>query len=296
LQTKLFNKEYAFGGRSIDISASHLANTEGLENGIGELATALIELIYPPNSSWHKLILRMLLNVHWKCQTFMLHQSVDLKDFCINLREECEQIKTELNSFCQISEENNFFKGLDTIRSICVRIICEIEKMVFAGSTTGLDYRFSNGVSMFFPWSILALKMTFENYFGEVRIVETKDGQNVEIKGGLTFPKTENGSIWFVLILIVLVYTVKEDTEILLSDLKKVSSKHFENNSFSPKINVLLQLIFGFLSEITGHRDDQPRSRGLNVFASYFGEIKNLGLDLDFADDFKIHCPEEAER
>ena len=75
-QTQLFNKDYAFGGRSIDISASYLTHTEEVEKGIGRLAEKLIDLIYPPETNWHKLVLRMLLNVHWKCQTFMLHQSL----------------------------------------------------------------------------------------------------------------------------------------------------------------------------------------------------------------------------
>ena len=282
-KTKFFNKDYAFGGRSIDISASYLTDTEEVENGIGKLAEKLIELIYPPETNWHKLVLRMLLNVHWKCQTFMLHQSMDLKDFCINLKEECQQVKTELNDFCHNDEENIFFADLDTLCEICDDLICKIEEMVFEIASTGLEYRSSNGLSLFFPWSILAMKMTFENYIGEV------DEKGVITKG-LKFPKTENGLVWFLFIFIVLVYTVKYDKEVILSAQKKVSPQLFKNNSFSEKINLLILTVFAFLSESTGHRDDQPRSRGLNAFASYFGEIKNLGLELDPPNDSKKHC------
>jgi hypothetical protein len=161
--------------------------------------------------------------------------------------------------------------------------------MVFAGSTTGLDYRFSNGISLFFPWSFLALKMTFENYVGDV--------QGEEFSNGLSFLRTDNGLLWFLFIFVVVAYTIKEGNEMLfLAKMKTWSEKFKENKSFSQKINLLLATIKIILSGETGHRDDEPRSRGLSAFASYFGEIKNLGLNLDLERDFETHCTEKANQ
>ena len=132
---------------------------------------------------------------------------IDLKDFCINLKEKCQQVKTEMNAFCQNDEENSFIYDLDTLCEICEGLICKIEEMVFEIASIGLEYRAANGISLFFPWSILAMIMTFENYFGEF------DANGVVTKG-LKFTKTDNGIVWFLFIFIVVAYTVKVDTDI----------------------------------------------------------------------------------
>lgn len=276
-QTKMYNDEYSFGGRSIDISASYLTKTDGVEDGIGKLARLLIELIDPSETDCYKLMLRILINVHWKCQTFMRHQSIDLKDFCLTLKEELKQVEEEYNSFCKI-EGNEFFEKLNTISEYCNNLICSIETMVFAGAYSGIDYRNSNGISLFMPWSLLALIMTFENYYGEVEKTDKIPGT------GLSFISTDNGLFWFIFIFGMVVLTKKDDTQILFSSYEA----SLEEN---PKAKLISQsTINTFLDGVGGHRDDEPRSRGSEAFANYFGEIKNLGTILEGSGDFKSYC------
>jgi len=79
------NYDYAFyGNRSIDINCCDLTIMDATVDAVNELAAVLLESLQTEGVD--KKIEQVLLTSHWKCQTHIVDQCVDIKDFCINLK------------------------------------------------------------------------------------------------------------------------------------------------------------------------------------------------------------------
>lgn len=81
------NKNYSFGGRSVDISACNLSEVDNIAQNVNELSKTLISSLNESqnNNLVKQTVERMLLSSHWKSQTFMNDQTIDIRDFCENL-------------------------------------------------------------------------------------------------------------------------------------------------------------------------------------------------------------------
>jgi Clostripain family len=176
-----------FGDRSIDISCCNLERipkTSGLVHSLGRL------LLFALNSPLKKKILRAILTSHQVCQKHILDQCVDLKDFCFNLKEECDSLilenTTNLDEISKIAntdidsnsdniitrlQKSNKFLGF--ISTNCSGIIQSIEGIEgndeIKGVTSnfnylGSEYQYSNGLSLYFPWSYLSYRKTLPRY------------------------------------------------------------------------------------------------------------------------------------
>src|SRR6185369_9171493 len=84
--------EYTVGGVSVDMAAWDLSQFEGLASAFEELSKALIECFEDPESRIYRQMERVILHVHWKCQSYMYDQNVDLGDFCELLDRECGRV------------------------------------------------------------------------------------------------------------------------------------------------------------------------------------------------------------
>ena len=87
---------YTVGGVSVDMAAWDLSRFDDLAEAFNRLAEALIECFEDEESRIYRQMERVILQVHWKCQSYMYDQNVDLGDFCELLDQECGRVAEEL--------------------------------------------------------------------------------------------------------------------------------------------------------------------------------------------------------
>jgi hypothetical protein len=90
-----------------------------------------------------------LILAHWEAQSYNGELFIDLCDFC-------ELLETRLD---EVEPATNDGTAFGAIREGCALVKAAIEKLVLAACFCGIDYQYSNGVSVYFPWSII-----FEDY------------------------------------------------------------------------------------------------------------------------------------
>src|SRR5678810_709838 len=100
---------------------------------------------------------RAILQVHWKCQSYMYDKNVDLGDFCEFLDRECGLIVEELGG-------GDVINTLKRVQKEFRSVLKELQKAVILGGFSGGLYQYSNGVSVFFPWSRDAYEVSRKNY------------------------------------------------------------------------------------------------------------------------------------
>lgn len=304
---KKYNKEYAFAGRSIDVSACKL-DPEKFENAgtkIGTLANTItnllvkeLEVIGTNTNKRINFVQQMLLKVHFYSQTFMFDQSVDIKDMCRLFKTECTKTIREVFALCGIElahDENNLelnnqeeiFLQDDFSAASLSEILSESEKLserakfyleasaqIYRAAdrlleemrlipikvvSTGLDYRFSRGISLFMPWSRLAYCMSLEKY------------------KTLKFIRKDSGKDWLFFLHCQCIFTArfKPDSPNTLFRLdtadKNLQKFSFDRANFEPE----------------GFRDNPKLSRGFSEYVHYFGRAKNFFPDLDVEDDLE---------
>ena len=148
---------YTVGGVSVDMAAWDLGRFNRLADAFDELAEALIECFKDRNSRIYRQMERAILHVHWKCQSYMYDQNVDLGDFCELLDRECGLIADELGD----GEDTQILRR---VQKECRGVLKELQKAVILGGFSGGGYQYSNGVSVFFPWSREAYEVSKKNY------------------------------------------------------------------------------------------------------------------------------------
>lgn len=148
------HRSLAVGGRSIDISAWRLGRSEEISTAVNRLASELNCLISPgkgENSAESARILkRIILQSHYDSQTYMSEQCVDLKDLCQRLIDECSYGEATARFGPVVDAANEAIKAVDLSVIRC--------------GFSGESYQFSNGISIFFPWSSLSFAVTDSQY------------------------------------------------------------------------------------------------------------------------------------
>jgi len=172
---KKYNREFAFGGRSVDFSAIELQPLDDAVEKANRLALALIVMfIYHgkradgsvgPEGYVVSRLLDVLLKAHWNCQTSLFNQMVDAKDFCKRLITECEKLQKDLPTVPLSHEKVDLKVALDVIKLFAKRFEDSIDsRVVSRGVYTGADCQFANGLSFFYPWSFLGFAMSRNKY------------------------------------------------------------------------------------------------------------------------------------
>ena len=192
-------KKYALGGRSVDIAAWNLDEIEPLAKSLNELAVELLNKLNLPRLKKEKKLTdkdvfvyeqlkKSILQSHMDCQTYMYEQCVDIKDFCERLLSECKCLEEQMNlvkydasSFSVIGEK-------------CGNVIKAIGRCVLKSGFCGDEYQFSNGISLYFPWTALAYSSTHFRY----RYLSFIKGNttNSENKYRIGDPETGAGKSW----------------------------------------------------------------------------------------------------
>lgn len=158
------HKNLVIGGRSIDISAWDLDEVPDLATAVNDLAIKFNDCLYLAKKVEDKQLndveireynelKKIILQAHYDTQTYMHEQCIDLKDFCKRLFLELKFIQPYFES-----------KKFDAIRKQCKKIIKLVDNCVIKSGFCGDEYQFSNGISMYFPWSYLTFSLTNHRY------------------------------------------------------------------------------------------------------------------------------------
>ena len=147
---------YTVGGVSVDMAAWDLGCFAPLADAFDDLSAALLECFDDPESRIYRQMERVILLVHWKCQSYMYDQNVDLGDFCELLNSECGLVAAELGG--------KDVKVLTDVQKACQKVLEKLRDAVILSGFTGGTYQYSNGVSVFFPWSRDGYEVSRKNY------------------------------------------------------------------------------------------------------------------------------------
>lgn len=150
---------FTVGGVSVDMAAWDLGQLQKLASTFDALAMALLECFEDPASRIFRQMERVILQVHWKCQTYMYDQNIDLGDFCELLDRECGLLIGELGG-------GDDKEVLDYLQKTCREVLVQLRKAVILSGFSGGSYQYSNGVSVFFPWSREGYEVSKKNYEG----------------------------------------------------------------------------------------------------------------------------------
>jgi hypothetical protein len=157
------------GGRSIDAAAWNLEKIEPVARNVNLLAKNfnkyldLTEKIHTgigrkgglqdKDIEIFQELKKIILQSHYDCQTYMHEQCIDLMDFCQRLIIECK--------FMERGENAEIYS--EFIR-LAEQIILSVQECVLKSGFSGDEYQFSNGISLYFPWSNLTFSLTNFRY------------------------------------------------------------------------------------------------------------------------------------
>lgn len=162
---------YKIGGVSVDMSAWDFTpgkdadgnfwfpGIDNLVEAVGELSATLHECFRNKDLIYRQME-RILLQVHWKCQSYMFDQNIDLGDFCELLEKECKLLVKDFKD--AFSKEETEF--INSLAEICENVVKRLREFVIISGYSGGKYQYSNGVSLFFPWSYETFETVRKNY------------------------------------------------------------------------------------------------------------------------------------
>ncbi|CAN5329285.1 clostripain-related cysteine peptidase [soil metagenome] len=145
---------FTVGGVSVDIAAWDLDKMNDLAGAFDGLAAALQNCFTDKDSQIYRHMERIIINVHWKCQSYMYDQNVDLGDFCELLDRECELLIGEIGEDLALID----------LRTACRNVLEKLRLAVILSGFSGGAYQYSNGISIFFPWSREGYQVSRKNY------------------------------------------------------------------------------------------------------------------------------------
>jgi Clostripain family len=138
--------KFALADISVDMAAWNLNALPELEKSFLELVINLTACFKDKKSVSYHQMKRVLIQSHWQCQTYLFEQHVDLGDFCIQLSKEIGLLKNEV--------DNKHLVSIIKVGKSCAKVIKSIRKCILLSGFSGSDFQFSNGISLFFPWSL----------------------------------------------------------------------------------------------------------------------------------------------
>ena len=155
--------KFIVGGGSVDLAAWKLENVEDVVVKTDLLAVKFNEILDEPESPFFLPLKYSILTAHWQCQSYMLEQNVDLKDFC-----------------CLLTDEIKKFDPMDStgLLKLCDDVIKAIDECILMCGFSGGNYQYSNGISIFFPWTSMSFNTLAENY-ADLRVFRKKDQENL---------------------------------------------------------------------------------------------------------------------
>ncbi|MGD9563435.1 MAG: clostripain-related cysteine peptidase [Pyrinomonadaceae bacterium] len=152
------------GGRSVDIAAWDLGRIKEVCTSFNDLASGLNEVLdLAPKINdagitdddiflYHELK-KVVLQSQFDAQAYMKNQCVDLYDFCERLSSECE-----------FMGRSPFAGAFESIGKAADQVRAAVDACILKAGFSGEEYQFSNGISVYFPWTYLTYRLTDHRY------------------------------------------------------------------------------------------------------------------------------------
>jgi hypothetical protein len=151
---------YAIGGIMVDIAAWNLKGVGNVMETTDALAKALNETLSIPHVAFK--LTPFIMQAHFDCQSYMFEQNVDLKDFCnlllVTLK---EQFKVENED---AEDDDELLLNIMAILRACRKVVEAVDACILLGGFSGGMYQYSNGISIFFPWTAEAYRKSISSY------------------------------------------------------------------------------------------------------------------------------------
>ena len=157
------------GGVTVDMSAWDLRALHDLEEPFLEFTHALLACFEKKGSVTYSQMRRLLTYVHWRCQSYMFEQNVDLGDLCQLLIDEIEIMRGEAAVF-----SNGLLEAVAESSRILLKAV---RSAVLISGFSGGKYQFSNGISLFFPWSLSSYGISQPTYEDLIFVQGTECGK-----------------------------------------------------------------------------------------------------------------------
>jgi hypothetical protein len=150
---------FALADISVDMAAWDLTSLYSLEKSFGTFSENLFNCFDTDDTS-DTLVFnqtkRLLAQVHSQCQTYIYEQHVDLGDFCQLLHTEIDLLKNEI--------DNTKISPIIALGDSCKKVADDIKNCILISGFSGSDFQFSNGISLFFPWSLESYESAQKDY------------------------------------------------------------------------------------------------------------------------------------
>jgi hypothetical protein len=159
-----FYLEHAINsGLSVDLSALDVDASVGVAQAVNKLATAISDR--PPGDVLTKPLIdedtfrKALILAHWEAQSYNGELFVDLYDFCeLLVKHYSESALTleydKVDATTDIARMSNEARlAVKRISDACDEVKAAISEMVLGSCFCGVDHQYSNGISIYFPWS-----------------------------------------------------------------------------------------------------------------------------------------------
>ena len=146
--------DYLIGGVSVDLSVWDLSKIKPVISAVNELGTELTRKLKGDSVKTRERLKRAIIYSHWECQSYMSEQNIDLKDFCQLLRKNIESLYAD----------DSFFDDTEVILECCRKVIETVDSCILLAGFSGGNYQYSNGISLFFPWTELSYKSSLKSY------------------------------------------------------------------------------------------------------------------------------------
>jgi hypothetical protein len=126
-------------GRSVDIAAIELEGLNGLAKSIADLAGALCDVIED------SICAEQIHLAHLEAQTYKFDQFIDIRDFCLLLRDRFRVLKLP---------KANAQQKVASVVKASSRVLRAQKACVLLSGCSGFAYQHSYGLSIYFPWAI----------------------------------------------------------------------------------------------------------------------------------------------
>ena len=134
-------------GTSTDLAALRMASAKVVTAKVRDLADALTA--NPEDPILLPVFKPALVLAHWEAQSFNGELFVDLADFCDLL---VGHLATTLSGS---ADDGALAVAIEKVTQCCNAVKKAIGEMVLESCFCGIDFQYSNGVSIYFPWSTI---------------------------------------------------------------------------------------------------------------------------------------------
>ncbi|HEV7893863.1 MAG TPA: clostripain-related cysteine peptidase [Pyrinomonadaceae bacterium] len=173
----LFNSfDFIVAGYTYDIALCNLGRLGGVRRSLSLLATELIKALNDPRPREQTLASERILLAHWDAQSFWKENYTDLFDFCFRLRRRClSDEKDEKSRLLSDSLKDIFDRCGEVIAALTKETGTGEDRFIVRSEFAGASVQYSNGTSVYFPWSESLRDNFLKEYEGYRFISESKE-------------------------------------------------------------------------------------------------------------------------